>query len=178
MLRIYVVSKDRKELWWHKWFILGPLQRARLSSLSPQGRWEGRLNPITWIPNWLFNTNQHSLSSYLGLGINASQASILHKRPSLYPEHKGDKELWLANVNQWRPWGFSHFFFFWEKCLYCFRHPGQHMVAFYKKFLSVNLIGSYMIERGARVKVTVNTCPALYSSQSTFALLCMLCTPG
>lgn len=39
---------------------------------------KGGLSPTTWIPNWLFNTNQPSFSSYLGLGIYVSQTSIFH----------------------------------------------------------------------------------------------------
>ena len=61
---------------------------------------EGKKSLVTQILNWLFNTNQHSLSSYLGLGINSDQTNILHKRTSWYRERKRDKKLWLENVNQ------------------------------------------------------------------------------
>lgn len=86
-----------------------PTEKQSCSFLLPRHRQKRAQSPITWIPYWLFNTEQHSLSSYLGPGIHSGQTNLSHKRTDCSQVHNR-KDLQLPNVNQGRSWACSHVF--------------------------------------------------------------------
>lgn len=184
MPHVYVVSKDLKKLWKQKWFILGTLQWSNTGSSFSIGA--GKREDWTQYPGFPtdFSTQINTPSGYSVLGINSGQTNILHQWTSWYQEHKRDKELWLANVNQWRPRAFSHYFLRKMLLLLPAAWPA------YGSRLQDNLKcwsnrSAHYRKRTRHIKITISTCPSLYSLQcsvesvtSSLMLSYWVCTPG